>query len=143
MMDLPRFTALCEAYGGDPARWPEGERAAALAMTAADPAAAQALADARALDETLEASRPVPPSAVLRDRILASAPKPRPASGLRFGWGLRAGLGAGLAAAGIAGVLVGSALTAPADEAASAAAVAALDSSPEATAFGPADVQEG
>jgi hypothetical protein len=143
MMDLQRFTALCEAYGGDPARWPEAERAEAMALAGTDPPAALALTAARTLDATLDESRPAAPSPALRRRVLASAPAPRSTLRLRLDWSLKAGLGAGLAAAGMAGVLVGSTLTAPEREPASAAAIAALDASPEVTAFGPVLEAEG
>lgn len=45
---------LIAAHGGDPARWPADQRAALLALAAADPGVAAALADARALDAALD-----------------------------------------------------------------------------------------
>jgi hypothetical protein len=143
MMDLQRFTGLCDAYGADSGRWPEAERTEAMAFAQTSPAAAQVLSAAEALDATLDMSRPASPSQGLRQRVLASAPAPRPTMRSRLDWGFRAGLGAGLAAAGLAGVLVGSTLTAPEREPASAAAIAALDASPEVTAFGPVLEAEG
>ncbi len=136
MMDPKRFEALCEAYGGEIARWPQAEREAAAALATADPTAAGALAQARALDSLLAESRPLTPSAALRERILAAAPRER--TGPSFDWLFKAGLGAGLAAAGVAGVLVGSTLTSGPDHD-DAPAIAALEASPEATAFGPVD----
>ncbi len=135
-MDLTRFNTLCDAYGGDMTRWPAAERAPAAALAAADPAAAQALADAQTLDGILHLSRAPAPSMALRDRILAAAPRER--ARRSFDWLLKAGLGAGLAAAGVAGVLVGSTLTTQAglDD---TSAMAALEASPEVTAFGPVD----
>ena len=136
-MDLQRFTALCEAYGGDMARWPEAERADAASLAAREPAAAGLLVAGRALDQILDESRPVPASAALRERILAAAPAPRRERPLA--WIMKAGLGAGLAAAGVAGLLVGGAITAAAGPSGpDAEAVAALETSPEATAFGAA-----
>ncbi len=52
-MKLSRLSAILDAYGADPARWPCGEREAALALTRASLPAARALADARALDAAL------------------------------------------------------------------------------------------
>jgi hypothetical protein len=45
---------LIAAYGGNPARWPAEQRAALLALAAADARVANALADARALDAALD-----------------------------------------------------------------------------------------
>ena len=136
MMDLKRFEALCDAYGGDIARWPANERGEAAAFAAHDPGAATSLAEAGALDALLAAGPVQAPSAALRERILGAAPRERARPSLD--WLFRAGLGAGLAAAGVAGVLVGSTLTAASDID-DAPAIAALEASPEATAFGPVD----
>ena len=54
-MELGRFHTILNAYGAAPERWPEDERAAALALTRASVPAARALADARALDQSLDA----------------------------------------------------------------------------------------
>ena len=140
-MDIQRFNALCEAHGGDPSRWPEAEREAAAAF-ATEAGAAAMLAEARALDALLHTAPAVVPSPALRDRVLASAPRPRASAVRRLDWIFKAGLGAGLAAAGVAGVLVGSAITAA--DGPGLAAVTALDASPEITAFGGVpDAQEG
>jgi hypothetical protein len=53
---LARFSAILEAYGAAPERWPEGERAAALALTRSSIVAARELAQARLLDDALESS---------------------------------------------------------------------------------------
>jgi len=53
---LARFSAILEAYGAAPERWPKAERAAALALTRSSLVAARALAQARLLDNALEAS---------------------------------------------------------------------------------------
>lgn len=45
---------LIAAHGSDPARWPADQRAALLALAAADARVAAALADARALDAALD-----------------------------------------------------------------------------------------
>jgi ferric-dicitrate binding protein FerR (iron transport regulator) len=64
------------------------------------------------LNRLLDAYRTPAPSATLRERVLAAAPKPRrrPAFDL-FWWAS----GAGLAAAGVAGVVFGAVLSQPVD----------------------------
>ncbi|MGV9008973.1 hypothetical protein [Brevundimonas sp.] len=109
-MTPARFIALTEAYGADRRRWPEAERAKADAYVAAHPdAARRAMADADTLDAQLFASRPLQPSAALRDRVIAAATV-RPA---RRTWLSQLGLamGAGWAAAACAGVAAGVVMT--------------------------------
>jgi|SRR6185436_3560931 len=112
-MNSQRFETLAEAFGGDVAAWPDAEREAAAAFMAADPARAEAiLASAAALDEALAAWSPLRAASGVMDAILAKAPKPRTA--WRWtGWLVPAGLGAGLAAACAAGVVLGARLSAP------------------------------
>ena len=57
-----RFLRLIGAYGADPARWPDEERAAAVRRMADDPAARAAIDEARRLDALLE-RMPSPPEA--------------------------------------------------------------------------------
>ena len=52
-MKLGRLSAILEAYGADPERWPADEREAALALTRSSVPAARALAEARMLDSML------------------------------------------------------------------------------------------
>lgn len=52
-MKLGRFSAILDAYGADPQRWPSNEREDALALTKSSVPAARALAEARALDSVL------------------------------------------------------------------------------------------
>lgn len=52
-MKLGRLSAILEAYGADPERWPADEREAALALTRSSVPAARALAEARMLDAVL------------------------------------------------------------------------------------------
>jgi hypothetical protein len=107
IMDLDRFAALAEAYGGDVSRWPEVEREAAALLMATEPGAtASRLAVESDLDWALDAWRAPAASAALQAAILASAPAERRAPVWR-GWMWRTGLGAGLMAAGIAGVMAG------------------------------------
>ncbi len=75
-MSLERFEALADAFGADLRRWPETDRAAAQGLAEASPSARARLAQADALDAVLGLSRVAAPSAELRQRLLAGAPKP-------------------------------------------------------------------
>jgi len=73
-MDAHRLDQILEAYGGDPARWPAHERAAAEALLASAPELRARLAAAARLDALLAAVPAIEaPSAALRERVLASA----------------------------------------------------------------------
>ncbi len=75
-MDMARLAAILDAYGGDERRWPESERAAALALLA-ESAAARALRDeAAALDTLLDVALAPAPSPALRAALLAAAERP-------------------------------------------------------------------
>lgn len=77
-MDAQRFESLTAAYGAEPGRWPQVERAAALAFQRDNRAAAERiLFEARMIDAVLDAAPTQAPSAELRDRVLARAPRPR------------------------------------------------------------------
>jgi len=81
-MTEDRLIELIEAWGADPSAYPEAERAAAKALLAARPERfAEALAEARALDAALARMPEILPSAALTEALIASAPKPRLASG--------------------------------------------------------------
>ena len=116
-LTLQRFTDLAHAYGGVIERWPAVHQAAAreLALTGAG---AAVLADARALDQTLDAWRVALPDARLAQRIVASgaqAPKWRARVGLWWsGLGVAAAL-AGAVAGFAAVTLAGPGDAAPAD----------------------------
>nr|WP_206955643.1 hypothetical protein [Trinickia acidisoli] len=110
-MTPQRFAQIVDAYGADPHRWPEGERAAACAFAQAYPHEAQArLAAAAALDACLSADTVAPAGRSLQRRIVASAgaastASRRPARGARPGrWWLP---GAAIAGAGVAGLVAG------------------------------------
>lgn len=76
-MDANRFAAIVEAYGADPRRWPEAERAGAEAF-AERPEAVALLREARALDAMLDVSDAADPvNLSFTRRILAVAPKPQ------------------------------------------------------------------
>lgn len=131
VMDLDRFAALAGAYGGDVSRWPPAEREAAARLMAQDAQATASLLSAENdLDGVLDAWRAPNPSLALRDTILASAPAYRAPAGWRT-WIWRTGLGAGLVAAGAAGLMVGvvasGAVGAPVESDVIAAAVAGYD----------------
>ena len=53
-MNTDRTHEIIGAYGGNPDRWPESERAVTLAQVAADPALRATLAEARGLDAVLD-----------------------------------------------------------------------------------------
>ena len=78
-MNLGRFKAILDAYGAAAERWPESERADALALARSSIEAARALGEARTLDATLNAAAdlPVPFESIrlsaLQARILAAA----------------------------------------------------------------------
>jgi hypothetical protein len=115
-MTPERFSALIDAYGGDPKRWPAAERAEALVYLARTPGAQTLVDDALRLDALID--RLAPPVAATDHRLLAeraaATAQERPAAVLPFkakprrppfGWAwARAGA---LAAAGIAGLIVG------------------------------------
>lgn len=106
-MDLHRFAALAEAYGGDVSRWPEADRDAAAVLMSAEPGATAPLLAAQSdLDWALDSWRAPAASAALQAAILAGAPAERRTPAWR-GWIWRTGLGAGLMAAGAAGVMAG------------------------------------
>lgn len=76
-MDLARFQAVLDAYGADARGWPEGERAAMLALLQASPEAQAAREAVAELDRLLATSAALAPSAALVGRIMAAAPSPR------------------------------------------------------------------
>ncbi len=106
-MNPERFATLIEAYGAEPSRWPADERAAALGFVDHNPELAVPLLRAAALlDDLLVIPAAAPPSAVLRERIVASAGK------AKTGWH-RARLwlrGSGLIGVSLAGMLTGALL---------------------------------
>jgi hypothetical protein len=73
-LSADRFKAIVDAYGADPAGWPDVERDAALRFMATDARAGAWLDEARALDDLLdaglEATRPEAEQAQI-DRVLA------------------------------------------------------------------------
>lgn len=105
MMALERFEDLAEVYGGEIARWPEGEREAARALLAANPERlSPVLVGAAQLDRLLDLAPAQSVDAALLGRLIAAAPQARNAA-RRWIAGLGAALG--LSAAALAGVAVG------------------------------------
>ncbi len=116
-MTRERFGEIVEAYGGDPRRWPERERAAAQNWAARHGDAARALlGEARRLDAYLARDLIAEPHRELQRRILAEADAGtrRPGgeadrrSGRRLGrWLGHWWPGAALAGVGLAGGVAG------------------------------------
>lgn len=104
-MTQHEFQGYAEIYGGDVTRWPDEAQDGAALLMAADPRfTGEVLAQAGRLDAALDAWRAAPASAGLTARILETAPRAR--RGWRD-WLSPAVLGAGLAAACAAGVILG------------------------------------
>lgn len=104
-MTPERAAEIITAYGGDPARWPAAERAAALALAGRNPALAAALAAARDLDSQLATWALDVPAKDFAPLDLAT-PQPRPRLAPTRWWA-----GAGLAA--LAAAVTGLAVLAP------------------------------
>jgi hypothetical protein len=89
---LERLEQLLDAYGAEPSRWPDAERAAAEQLISSDGEAQKLLMQARSLDDLLDLSElPDAASAGLRARVLEIPIRHAhtPASVLpRFGWKL-------------------------------------------------------
>lgn len=104
-MNRTRLDQIIASYGADPRRWPEAERAEALALVDRE---GVDLTDARALDALLDLTpAPAAPGDLLQARILRARPTVRRAPAA--GWAL--------AACMVMGILVGygAGLQAPAD----------------------------
>lgn len=105
-MTPDRVLELIAAYGSEPALWPEEECAAAQSLLTATPDLfADALEEARRIEQLLAAEDVPEPSPGLAEAILAQAPQAGPArnslwgalSGLLFPQGVRWPAGAALA----------------------------------------------
>ncbi|AAK24714.1 hypothetical protein [Caulobacter vibrioides] len=104
-MSVARFEALAQTFGGEIARWPEGEREAARALLAADPdRLSPVLTEASQLDRLLDLAPAQAVDAALLGRLIAAAPR-APNATRRWITGLSAAFG--LSAAALAGVLAG------------------------------------
>jgi hypothetical protein len=103
-MTPERFQQIVEAYGAEPRRWPQQERAEAedwarLHRVEAD----TVLAEAVGLDAWLAADKVEPPGEALRQRVLDSAPVRQPVAPRRRLWWS----GAAVAGVGLLGGLAG------------------------------------
>lgn len=105
-----RFAALAAAYGADIGRWPEEDREAARRL-AGDKGAMATLDAEAALDHLMWQAATPAPSAALSDAVIARAPRARPRRGPLARWLTGIGVGAGLVAAGAAGVAIGAVMT--------------------------------
>ncbi|MDZ4866076.1 MAG: hypothetical protein SGI91_02035 [Alphaproteobacteria bacterium] len=74
-MNIQRFKTLVEAYGANPARWPEAERVAALLFAEQSAEARDMLQEAAAFDRLLDTAETHPATRTLEDRILATFPE--------------------------------------------------------------------
>lgn len=128
MITDERVLALIEAYGADPDMFPEAERAAAKSRMAEHPGRfADAVAAARDLDGILAGMPDITTPASLRDALISSAPKPKPARASR--WKLPVWIPAGALASLTVGLFAGMSVAQPIttqDEQAEAAVYAAL-----------------
>lgn len=107
-MTLERFRTLAEAYGGSLGRWPAAEQDAAFALLAALPdETGEILAEARDLDDNLDAVERLSPGRALRQAVIAAAPRERTVRTPARRWFAGAGVGLGLAAVAVAGILIG------------------------------------
>lgn len=107
-MTPERFRTIVDAYGADPRRWPEAERAAAEVWAEMHEAEANAvLAESASLDAWLTSHTVAPPERALVERVIADAtPSKRPRKDhrqrVRLWW-----QGAAFAGIGLAGGLAG------------------------------------
>jgi hypothetical protein len=112
-MTIDRLRTILDAYGAAPARWPEAEREAALALIAQSPEARAAVDEAGALDATIDvygnpAENAINPLKLVAAITAQSQDNPQQAQAkqaarITIGWPNFAGLAAAL----VAGFLVG------------------------------------
>ncbi len=74
-MTMERLEALLEAYGAEPARWPDAERQAAEALVSRSQEVRLRIEEARRLDLLLAEAPLEAPSAMLTARLLAARPR--------------------------------------------------------------------
>ena len=110
MMDPAQFARLLDTHGGDPERWPEAQRDAALALCEASPDARRQWMAARRLDVLLADGRAPEPDPARQARVVAGAMAQLRAQAeplLDWRWLFTRPIGAACAASLVAGFLVG------------------------------------
>jgi hypothetical protein len=132
-IDRERVVALMEAYGAEPSRWPDDERAQAQVLLESDPELQRMQAEARALDQLLALPEPLAPSAELR-RAVAEIPlrAARGGAAVQLPWLFASALRSALAAAFVLGLGVLAGTSTSADSFLSSSAA---DSADEQTAL--------
>lgn len=106
-MTPERFEQLAEAYGSDLRLWPQVEQAKAQQLRQEHPIWARECLDSAAdLDDLLGLYHVEAPSMALRERVMDLAPRSQHSVWSRL-FGEWRGWGMGLAAAGLAGLMVG------------------------------------
>ncbi|NML34314.1 hypothetical protein [Paraburkholderia antibiotica] len=96
-MTPERFHQIIAAYGAEPRRWPDDERAAAQAWAQAHRVEADTLlADAAGLDAWLASDEVEPAGLELQRRIIDGAPRARASMRRRWWWSGAAVAGVGL-----------------------------------------------
>jgi hypothetical protein len=109
-IDPEDFFRLLDTHGADPERWPEAQRAAALALCEGSIAAPRQWMAARRLDGLLAAGRAPLPDPARQARIVAGAMarlRARAEPLLDWRWLFPRPIGAAFAASLVAGWLVG------------------------------------
>ena len=111
-MTRERFIEMLEAYGADPARWPDAERDDAQAWAAEHPDAVEtALLVEAKLDALLGPAEAVP-SDLLQRRLLQRAPRPA----VSFDWHMPVAAAAALVIGVMAGFAGGAVVSDPITE---------------------------
>lgn len=106
-MTLERFLDIIAAYGSRAEHWPAAERDSAERFCAQNASAMRARADARALDDAMDAGAPILPNRALELRILNGfQARSQRRVGLQSTWLGRGAIAASLAVSLTAGWLV-------------------------------------
>ena len=135
-----RFIALLDAYGAEPSRWPEAERAGAQVLLASDPELQRLHARALELDRLLDAGVALEPSPALRRAVAEIPLRAERAVAPALPWLFASALRSALAAAVVLGlgVLAGTSSSADAllSGTASGEGATATEAAAEASASG-------
>jgi hypothetical protein len=109
-MNTEQLACLLDTHGADPDRWPEGQRAAALALCAVSPVAHGQWMAAKRLDAMLAAAKAPVPDSARQTRIVAGAVarlRAQTDTFLDWRWLFTRPVAAAFAASLVAGWLVG------------------------------------